>query len=102
MVGPDGSALVALRVPGRASGPTRLDVVGVRSRTTAGLRLQVAARQLPAGPAPESVSWPALAALVSLVTAGGGVVAAGRRAGHLDGAGRRAARLGGVGSFRRA
>jgi hypothetical protein len=91
MAGPDGSALVALQVPGSASGPTRLEVVGVRSRTTAGLQLQVAAQalagqqvaaqQTPA-PARERTSWPALAALLSLVTAGAGVVGTGRRAGR--------------------
>jgi len=78
MAGPDGTALVALKVPPRASGPTQLDVVGATSRATAGLRLLVAARQTPV-PASRPFSWPALLALLSLVIAGGGVVAIGRR-----------------------
>jgi hypothetical protein len=78
MAGPDGTALVAMKVPARATGPTQLDVVGGTSRATAGLRLLVAARHIPAPPASHPFSWPALAALLSLVTAGGGVIAAGR------------------------
>ena len=80
MAGPDGTALVALKVPARATGPTQLDVVGGSSRATAGLQLLVAARHTPAPPAFHPFSWPALAALLCLVIAGGGVVAAGRRA----------------------
>jgi hypothetical protein len=97
MAGPDGSALVALRVPGRAGGPARLDVVGVSSGAIAGLRLQVAASQPAAAPASRRLSWPALAAFLSLVTAGGGVVVTDRCAGRAvpgrrDGLRRRPAR----------
>jgi hypothetical protein len=79
MAGPDGTGLIALRVPAAASGPTRLDVVGATSRATAGLRLLVAAQRTAADPAAHPFSLPALAALLSLVGAGGAVVAAGRR-----------------------
>ena len=79
MAGRDGTALVALKVPAGTSGPTRLDVEGASSRATVGLRLLVAARQTPVPPAGSPFSWPALAALLSLVAAGGGVVATGRR-----------------------
>jgi hypothetical protein len=79
MAGPDGTGLVALRVPATASGSTRLDVVGGTSRATAGLRLLVAAQQTAASPARRPFSFPALAALLSLVAAGGGVVTVGRR-----------------------
>jgi hypothetical protein len=43
-----------------------------------GLQLEVAARQVPAPVQPERMSWPALAALLSLVTAGAGVVSTSR------------------------
>jgi hypothetical protein len=79
--GADGSVVVGLRVPAGVSGPTRLDLVGGTSRTTAGLQLQVAAQQTPQTPAGRPLSWPALLALLSLVVSGSGVVAVlGRRA----------------------
>jgi hypothetical protein len=79
MAGRDGTGLIALRVPAAASGPTRLDVVGASSRATAGLRLQVAAQRSAPAPARHPFSVPALAALLSLVGAGGAVLTVGRR-----------------------
>jgi hypothetical protein len=67
---------VPVFVPAGAQGPTRLDVVGVSSGTTAAVRLQVAADRTAAGDGSRPLSWPALLALLCLVGVGGAVVTA--------------------------
>jgi hypothetical protein len=78
--GPDGAVHLSLTVPAQASGSTQFDLVGRTSRASAPLRLEVAAMTTGVADGGHPFSLPPLAALVALLTTGGGLVAVTRRA----------------------
>ena len=83
--GADGSVQLALTVPPSASGTTDLELVGGTTRTSAPLRLQVAAQSSGVDGGGHPFAVPPLAALLALLTTGGGLVAVLRRAGAVRG-----------------
>jgi hypothetical protein len=81
--GADGSVQLALTVPPGASGTTDLELVGRTTRASAPLRLQVAALTAGVDGGGHPFSLPPLAALLALLSTGGGLVTVLRRAGAI-------------------